>query len=49
MTLKVVAVAITLGLMLAHPALPPLALAGGLSAVLAGMVFAERTLISGPA
>jgi low temperature requirement protein LtrA len=43
--MKVVAVAILLGLLLVEGTLPPVAVAGVLAAVLAALVYAERTLI----
>ncbi len=45
-SLKLFAAALTLALLAAQPVLPPLALAGGLAIVLAGLVVAERTLIT---
>lgn len=44
--LKLTAVALILILLALEPALPPLALAGGLVLILAGMVVAERTLMA---
>jgi len=44
--LKLVAAAFILALLAAQSALPPLALAGGLPVILAGVVVAERTLIA---
>jgi low temperature requirement protein LtrA len=43
-SLKLGTAAILLGLLAAEPALPPLALAGGVASVLAALVFAERML-----
>ena len=45
-SLKLLGAALILSLLAANMVLPPLALAGGLVAVLAGIVVAERTLIA---
>jgi len=45
-SLKLIGTALILSLLAANMVLPPLALAGGLVAVLAGIVVAERTLIA---
>jgi hypothetical protein len=44
-SLKLAAGAIILGLLAAETALPPLAVAAGLAAVLAAVVYVERTLL----
>lgn len=47
-SLKLGAVAVLLGLLLAQAALPPVAVAGGLAGALGGLVFAERALFPPP-
>jgi low temperature requirement protein LtrA len=42
---KLAAVTVILGLLLAHAALPPIALAAGLLVVLSALIFAERTVL----
>jgi hypothetical protein len=44
-SMKLIAAAIIIGLLFAQSLLPPLVVAAGLAVVLAGLVYAERTLI----